>query len=131
VTTDRSRPVTSSRGDVVWVFVAVFALALIGVKVGNLFDLHLPWLYAVAAGANVGIVSVHVSRQRRRTRPLDRPRGSALRIRKPPPGAPIENGEPAAQGGEEVARDPAAPRIPIARPGRPRRAAPPRSPPSR
>ncbi len=60
---------TSSRGDVVWVLVAVLALAVIGVKVGNLFDLHLPWLYAVAAGANVGIVSVHVSRQRRRTRP--------------------------------------------------------------
>ena len=69
MTTDGSRPVTTSRGDLVWVFVAVFALALIGVKVGNLFDLHLPWLYAVAAGANVGIVSVHASRQRRRTRP--------------------------------------------------------------
>ncbi len=55
MTTDRSRPVTSSRGDVVWVLVAVLALAVIGVKVGNLFDLHLPWLYAVAAGANVGI----------------------------------------------------------------------------
>ena len=69
MTTEESRPATASRGDLAWAFVAVFALALIGVKVGNLFDLHLPWLYAVAAGANVGIVSVHVSRQRRRPRP--------------------------------------------------------------
>ena len=84
MTTDRNRPVTSSRGDVVWVFVAVFALALIGVKVGNLFDLHLPWLYAVAAGANVGIVSVHVSRQRRRTRPT----GQATRVGAEDPQAP-------------------------------------------
>ena len=71
MTSDGSRPVTTSRGDLVWVFVAVFALALIGVKVGNLFDLHLPWLYAVAAGANVGIVSAHMSRQRRGTRPAE------------------------------------------------------------
>ncbi len=69
MTTKGSRPVTTSRGDLVWVLVAVFALALIGVKVGSLFDLHLPWLYAVAAGANVGIVSARASRQRRRTRP--------------------------------------------------------------
>ncbi len=69
MTSEESRPVTAIQGDLAWAFVAVFALALIGVEVGNLFDLHLPWLHAVAAGANVGIVSVHVSRQRRRTRP--------------------------------------------------------------
>jgi hypothetical protein len=84
VATQGSRPATSSRGDPVWVFVAVFALALIGAKVGNLFDLHLPWLYAVAAGANVGIVSVHVSRQRRRTRPT----GQATRAGAEDPQAP-------------------------------------------
>lgn len=120
---------TTSRGDLVWVFVAVFAFALTGVKVGNLFDLHLPWLYAVVAGANVGIVSVHASRQRRRTRPLDRALGSALRIRKPLPVAPIEDGEPVAQGGEVVPQDPAAPRIPTAC-SRSRRATHPQSPPS-
>jgi membrane protein DedA with SNARE-associated domain len=66
VTTEGSRPVAHRRRDLVWVLLGVFALALIAVKVSNLFDLHLPWLYAVAAAVNVAIVMAYVSRERRR-----------------------------------------------------------------
>ncbi|MGY1640858.1 hypothetical protein ACI782_06945 [Geodermatophilus sp. SYSU D00703] len=44
-------------------------MALIAVKLSNHFDLHLPWLYGVAAGVNVAIVSVRASRRRRRRLP--------------------------------------------------------------
>jgi hypothetical protein len=45
------------------------ALAIVAVKVSNRFDLHLPWLYAVAAGVNVAIVSAWANRRRRRRLP--------------------------------------------------------------
>ena len=69
MSTGENRPATQARGELAWVLLGVFALALIAVKVSNHFDLHLPWLYAVAAGVNVAIVSVYANRRRRRRLP--------------------------------------------------------------
>jgi membrane protein implicated in regulation of membrane protease activity len=69
VTTDEGRPVDKRRRELVSTLVTVFVLALVAVKVGNLFDLQLHWLYAVAAFVNVAIVGTWASRRRRRQAP--------------------------------------------------------------
>ena len=69
MTTGENRPATHGRGELAWVLLGVLALAIVAVKVSNRFDLHLPWLYAVAAGVNVAIVSAWANRRRRRRLP--------------------------------------------------------------
>ena len=66
----------TSAKDLAWAVVGFFGLALIGVKLGGLFDLNLLWLYAVAAGlALVAVVEYLV--RRRGARPPDVSQGGA------------------------------------------------------